>query len=73
MGTMTSAFLLTLQFECALTIFLTVARGYSFWPGILMFKRRVVSSGEAKQIGFSMVVLLIRGVCSCCEADFIVC
>jgi hypothetical protein len=37
MGTMTSAFLLTLQFECALTIFLTVARGYSFCPGMLKF------------------------------------
>lgn len=28
--TMTSTFLLTLHFECAFTIFLTVARGYSF-------------------------------------------
>jgi hypothetical protein len=34
--TVTSTFLLTLQLEWALTIFLTVARGYIFWPGAIL-------------------------------------
>lgn len=33
---MTSTFLLTLHFEWALTIFLTVARGYVFCPGAMI-------------------------------------
>ena len=47
MRTMTSAFLLTLQFECALTIFLTVARGYSFCPGMVVFEG-LERSGEVE-------------------------
>ena len=34
--TRTSTFLLRFRFECALTIFLTVARGYSFWPAAIV-------------------------------------
>jgi hypothetical protein len=34
--TRTSTFLLRFRFECALTIFLTVARGYSFWPAAMI-------------------------------------
>lgn len=40
--TVTSAFLLTLQLEWALTIFLTVARGYIFCPGAISSSRRAV-------------------------------
>ena len=35
--TVTSTFLLTLQLECALTIFFTVARGYIFCPGAILY------------------------------------
>ncbi len=34
--TKTSAFLLMLRFECALTIFFTVPRGYDFWLGAIV-------------------------------------
>lgn len=46
--TVTSAFLLTLQLEWALTIFLTVARGYIFCPGAISLSCRVVE-GRIRQ------------------------
>lgn len=46
--TITSAFLLTLQLEWALTIFLTVARGYIFCPGAISSSCCVVD-GRAGQ------------------------
>lgn len=36
--TITSTFLVTLRFEWALTIFLTVARGYNFCPAAILFR-----------------------------------
>ena len=38
--TRTSTFLLTLHLECALTIFLTVALGYIFWPWAILGGRQ---------------------------------
>jgi hypothetical protein len=44
--TRTSTFLLRFRFECALTIFLTVTRGYNFWPAAIA-ERGGYSDGDS--------------------------
>lgn len=52
--TRTSTFLVTLRLECALTIFLTVARGYSFWPAAIAMGELLIYLGTGAGAGAGM-------------------